>query len=107
MANAGEFAALWNACSPTQRETVVRNIRLNQEAAGKCFEQDHDGLKVRLEQLLKISRLRRESMDEEFLGTCSSCSAPMEIQTVRRQDLEVFCPNEACTQYLKSLWIDR
>lgn len=45
---AGEFAALWNAKSPEDREKLMAILLDQQERARKCFMEDHDGLKEAL-----------------------------------------------------------
>lgn len=59
-ADAGEFAARWNAATPERREEVVRRLVRDSESASTCVMQDHQVL---------LSELRRA--DERIRGLCA------------------------------------
>lgn len=49
VANAAEFAFIWNVATPEQRDNITAVIMARQDEAIKCFMEDHDGLKEQLE----------------------------------------------------------
>lgn len=48
VANAGEFAAIWNNVSIEGRERLLKDIQRSADDSQRCFAQDHDGLKEQL-----------------------------------------------------------
>lgn len=49
VANAAEFAFIWNTATPEHRENITAVIMARQDEAMRCFMEDHEGLKEQLE----------------------------------------------------------
>lgn len=69
VANAGEFAAAWNARTATQREDLVVQLLHQQDTSRNCCQQDHDAMvkawpSVRLLEDVEINRLAQYFYEE-------------------------------------------
>lgn len=75
VANAGEFAAAWNARTDQQREDLVVQLLHQQDTSIKCFQQDHDSL---LEQLRAVEAKRNEWIVLYWHEECVECEGHAE-----------------------------
>jgi hypothetical protein len=48
--DAGEFAAMWNACTPAKREALVKTIQSSAQEGYTCFIENHVGIIANLRQ---------------------------------------------------------
>lgn len=82
IANAGEFAAMWNVRDEEGRETILARIQASFETAQNCFLQDHDQLVAQLEIAKHVSTVDLNRLAQyvyEEIGSAPDISLVMHM----------------------------